>query len=289
MASDTPAHDGTSGSLRDRLGFPHLLATTLVLVAATILLGVATKASGAGLACEANWPLCDGGLLNLFPAGFPSFFEWIHRVVAMIAGIFIVAVAVVAWRTAVDRRIAWAVTLGAALTPIQVILGRETVRQYEITILNLHFWAAIVIFLLFAASTVAVWSDRFGRKHATAALGIAAALVPVQMVFSPLVIDSYTPVIQTIQYAISLALLFSIVVAAIVGARHVGRRLATVLAATPVLGLVVVYAGRESVMNLNDPLVQLAYLVVTTVVFLTFVATAVATRRSSVVVRSSGA
>jgi len=38
--------------LIDRFSYPHLLTATLALVAATILLGVAAKATGSGLACE---------------------------------------------------------------------------------------------------------------------------------------------------------------------------------------------------------------------------------------------
>ena len=78
--------------------FRYLVAATTAFVFATVLLGVATKSYGAGLACKARWPICDGGLLNLFPASFPSFFEWIHRVVAGVGGLFIVGTALESWR-----------------------------------------------------------------------------------------------------------------------------------------------------------------------------------------------
>ena len=268
MSHDTQSAGSRLGSIGDRIGVVHLLASTLILVVATILLGVATKAAGAGLACEANWPVCDGGLLNLFPANVPSFFEWIHRVVAMVAGFFIVGTAVAAWRGAVtDRRVVWAVTLGMVLTPIQVLLGRETVLAYEMTVLNLHFWTAVVIFVLFAASAVLVSLDHLTLRHVRWSLGVGTILVPLQVLLSPLVIDSYTPVIQTTQYAFTLALLFAVIVAAIVGSHHatgrVGRGLVLSL---PPLAVALTYFGREAVMAF-DPAVDLVYLGVTGLTF----------------------
>jgi cytochrome c oxidase assembly protein subunit 15 len=41
--------------------FRRAVTATAVLVYLTVLLGVSTKAAGAGLACAARWPLCDGG------------------------------------------------------------------------------------------------------------------------------------------------------------------------------------------------------------------------------------
>ncbi len=262
MSSTTATHTRTLTALRRRVGYPHLLATTLVLVVATILLGVATRAAGAGLACDANWPLCDGGVLNLFPAGFPSFFEWIHRVVAMVAGVFIVGAAVQAWRGSAGKLVTWAVTIGLVLTPIQVSLGRETVLSYDLTVLNLHFWTAIAIFVCFAAATVLVWEHRIEATRVPLALGVATLLVPVQIVFSPLVIESYTPVMHTLQDSVTLALLFASLVAGIVGAIRFDGYRSRALTVTPLLGLVVIYLGREAVMGF-DPLVDFIYLVAT--------------------------
>ncbi|GAB3037505.1 COX15/CtaA family protein [Natronobiforma cellulositropha] len=262
MSFDTHTSDSRGPSF-GRFGFPHLLAATVALVAATILLGVAAKATGSGLACDANWPLCDGGILNLFPANFPSFFEWIHRVVAMVAGVFIVATAVVAWLGAVtDRRITAAITLGLVLTPIQVFLGRETVLSYELTILSLHFWTAVVIFVLFVASAVLVWADRITTRHVSGALALGAAMVPLHVLLSPLFIGTYTSVIQTTQYAVVLTLLASVILAAIVTARrYERRRVSGVVLSTPLAALAVLVLGRRSVMAFA-PALDVLYVVV---------------------------
>ncbi|WP_114577522.1 COX15/CtaA family protein [Saliphagus sp. LR7] len=263
-----------------RAGFPHLLAATVVLVTATILLGVAAKATGSGLACQANWPLCDGGLLNLFPANFPSFFEWIHRVVAMVAGFFIVGTALAAWWGAVaDPRVRYAVTLGLLLTPVQVLLGRETVLTYEMTILSLHFWTAVAIFALFAVAVVLVWAPSLSAGHVTAAMAIGAAAVPVHVALSPLFIGSYTAVIQTAQYAAVLALLTAVIVGAIVGRRRYdGRPARAVVLAAPALAVAVLVLGRRAVMTFA-PALDALYLFASVALFATLAAGVALARR----------
>lgn len=246
-----------------RVGFEHLLLVTLGFVAATILLGVAAKATASGLACDANWPVCDGGLLNLFPETVPSFFEWIHRVVAMVAGLFIVGTAIVAFlQDSVGRTVTGAILAGTILTPIQVYLGRETVLSYEMLVLSLHFWTAIIIFVLFAAAAVAVWAETIGPRHVTGALLLGAITVPLHAVVSPIVIGTYTPVVQTIQYAVILALLSAVVLVATIGPRRFPQRhLRATFAAVVMLTVSLTVLGRQSVMTLS-PTLDLAYLLV---------------------------
>jgi len=166
-------------SLIDRFSYPHLLTATLALVAATILLGVAAKATGSGLACEANWPRCDAGPYNLLPGSMPSFYEWFHRFVSMFAGFAIVGSALAAWRLPdVDRRVTGLVVAGMVLTPVQVALGRETVQQYTMDILSLHFWTAVTIFTLFLIATVLVWAPRLTGTHVTGALALGIVALP---------------------------------------------------------------------------------------------------------------
>ncbi|WP_312854303.1 COX15/CtaA family protein [Natronococcus sp. JC468] len=242
-----------------RFGFPHLLAATLALVASTILLGVAAKATGSGLACQANWPQCDAGPYNLFPANLPSFYEWFHRFVAMFAGFAIIGSAVAAWRSpSVDRRVTALVVGGMVLTPIQVVLGRETVTQYTMDILSLHFWTAVTIFSMFVVATVLVWSDSLRASHVTAALGLGALAVPAHVALSPLevsLISNYSPTTQLLQYGATLALLAGVIVAAMGGRwRFDDRRLSGLLSVSAVLALVVAYLGRRAVMTYSATL-----------------------------------
>jgi cytochrome c oxidase assembly protein subunit 15 len=252
------------GPLCSRFRFRHLLVLTLGLVAATIVLGVAAKATGSGLACEARWPRCDGGPFNLFPASLPSFYEWIHRFVAMFAGFGIVGSALAAWRLpSVGRRVTGLVLAGALLTPVQVYLGRATVFQYRMGILSLHFWTAILIFSTFLVATVLVRSPALSAGHVTAALGLGVAVLPVHVALSPVewgLVSTYSPTVQLLQYAVTLLLLAAVIVAAMgARARFEGRRLAALLAVAGALALVVAYLGRRTVMTVS-PVLDVLYL-----------------------------
>ncbi|WP_436343935.1 cytochrome oxidase assembly protein [Natronorubrum sp. FCH18a] len=272
MSTDSHTSRPVVRPLIERFGFPQLLATTLVLVAATILLGVAAKATGSGLACEQNWPLCDAGPYNAFPANLPSFYEWFHRFVAMFAGLAIIGTAAAAWRLPdVDRRVAVLVVMGAILTPIQVVLGRETVTQYTMDILQLHFWTAVLIFVLFVVATVLVWAPRLTAGHVTGALALGALSLPFHVALSPFAlgdITSYGPSMQMAQYGVTLALLATVIVAVMIGRRRFQNgRLTGLLSATAGLTLVVVFLGRQAV----NPAFDYVYLATAALLFLTLV------------------
>ena len=259
-----------------RFRFRHLLSLTLGLVAATILLGVAAKATGSGLACQAQWPQCDTGPFDLFPASLPSFYEWIHRFVAMFAGFAIVGSALAAWRLpSVDRRVAGLVVGGALLVPIQVYLGRATVFQYRMEILSVHFWTAVLIFSVFAVAAVLVWSSALGAGHVTAALGLGLAALPAHVAFSPTdlgLVTEYSPTVQLLQYGVTLALLASVIVASLVGRwRLDDRRLSGFLVGTGLLAVVVAYLGRRTVMTFSSALDSL-YLGLVGILAVAFVA-----------------
>ncbi|MFP8952597.1 cytochrome oxidase assembly protein [Natrialbaceae archaeon A-arb3/5] len=271
MSTDTRASRLVVRPLINRFGFRHLLVTTLVLVSATILLGIAAKATGSGLACEANWPQCDAGPYNLLPANLPSFYEWFHRFVAMFAGFAIIGSALAAWRApSIDRRVVALVVLGMILTPIQVILGRETVLQYEMAILSLHFWTAVLIFALFVVATVLVWQSRLTRTHVTAALALGIISLPLHVVLSPAVgshTATYSPTVQMVQYGVTLALLGSAIVAAMVGWNEFDdRRTGLALAAMPPLVVFVLLFGRQAV----SPAVELPYFAAATALLAVF-------------------
>jgi len=279
VSYDNHTPDSRLRSLTDRFDFTHLLTTTLVLVAATILLGVAAKATGSGLACQANWPQCDAGPYNLLPANLPSFYEWFHRFVAMFAGFAIVGSALAAWRLPdIDRRVTGLVVLGMLLTPVQVALGRETVTQYTMDILSLHFWTAVTIFTLFLVATVLVWAPRLTRTHVTGALAIGIVALPAHVILSPAVdvgIEVYSPTMQLIQYAVTLTLLGAAIVAAMVGRRRLSGQSVTPLLVAPPLVVLVLFFGRQAV----NPALEMPYLGAAAALLVTFLAGMAFTRR----------
>jgi len=257
-----------------------LLSTGLVYL--TVLLGVSTRATAAGLACNANWPLCDGGLLNLFPATMPSAFEWIHRVIAMFAGFAIVGTAVLSYRDGAPRRIMGVIALGTLLLPLQVILGRETVVSFVPEVLAAHYWTAMGIYGLFVTAAVWAYVDAVSFRHVRRALFAGFALLPAVVILGPPVIGTYTAPIQATQYAILLPAFAALLLAAIGGWRlgpdRAGFR--ALLAAGAGLLPVVVYLMRQSIVSPADSAFTVTYPYAALLLFLVVGAATVQSYRS---------
>ncbi|HEX4744152.1 MAG TPA: COX15/CtaA family protein, partial [Candidatus Limnocylindria bacterium] len=86
--------------------------------------GGIVRATGSGMGCADDWPLCQGSLLPMAEAG--SVIEWLHRALALLSGI---TVFVVAW-LAVRHYRGRAMGLAFAAVPLfllQAILGAITV------------------------------------------------------------------------------------------------------------------------------------------------------------------
>lgn len=209
--------------LRDRLGLGHLLAGTTGLTGLLIVLGVYTAASGAGLACQQQWPLCDGGLL---PQTVPSFIEWLHRFVAMIAGFVILGAAGATWVTDAERRTRLAATAAVALLPLQVILGGATVTiegavpwGYTPSVHALHLGAALSIFSGLLLSTLWSVEGRLPPGRTRGALGAALAALVASLPVARGVGLQYTTGAQTVYYALCLTC-FAALLTAVVWARE---------------------------------------------------------------------
>lgn len=177
-----------------------------------VLLGVYTAADGAGLTCAGRWPLCDGAVFGLFPANWPSFVEWFHRLWAMVTGFVVVGTTVRSFRQGVEKRVRYAL-LGATLVlPSQIVLGALTVTKYELLILLAHFVTAFTILtLLFAAATWANESTLERRARTQTALALAAGLFPVYVLLSPRLVFVYSELVQVGFYAVGMAIYAALV------------------------------------------------------------------------------
>lgn len=182
--------------------FPRLMSVAAGLTFSLILIGIYTAVAGAGLTCEGRWPLCDGWL-GLFPANWPSFIEWFHRLIAMPTGFLLLGLTVAAWRGDQPRRVRYALTAAVAILPTQIVLGGLTVTQYEIAILTAHFVTAVLIFTCVVAATAWSLADRFDRPDRTAAVAVAG-LVPVFAVVTPFVVSLGSIRLHMLYYGIGL-------------------------------------------------------------------------------------
>jgi len=231
-----------SERLRDRLGVGHLLAGTTALTGLLIVLGVYTAASGAGLACQQQWPLCDGGLL---PQTIPSFIEWAHRFVAMLTGFVILGAAAATWRYGSERRTRLAATTAVALLPLQVILGGATVTVegaipwgYSPSVHALHLGAALSIFSALTLATLWSFDGRLPAGRTRGALAAALGALLAGLPFAREIGIQYTTGVQTIYYALCLTC-FAALLTAAVWAREEGWPAATRRLALAALPLVV--------------------------------------------------
>lgn len=192
------------------MDFRRLLLVTTVSTALTALVGVLTATTGAGLTCEARWPLCDGAVFGLFPANFMSFVEWSHRLVAMITGFLIIGSAIAAYRGDHQRRIRFA-TLGALLlTPIQVVFGaftvlvHEFVFGYSIVVLTLHFSLASLILASLVAATVWAYAEAGGVSLASIERAGALVLLafPLLIALTPRLFVTFGEIAQFVYYGL---------------------------------------------------------------------------------------
>lgn len=190
----------------DRL---HLLViSTTVATFALILLGIYTAAVGAGLTCDARWPLCDGAVFGLFPANWPSFVEWFHRLVAMIVGFMILGSAYALYRRGVDRTVMAVMTGVVVLLPLQIWLGAETVLGYEVLVLILHFLTAFAIYLgLLYVTLRLIGRNRFGRRRIRRIGLLVLLLIPLLVLVSPTVIAAHSGLYQMAYNGIGLAII----------------------------------------------------------------------------------
>ncbi|ESS06158.1 MAG: uncharacterized protein required for cytochrome oxidase assembly [uncultured archaeon A07HB70] len=246
------------------LTFPRLAAFTAATTLTLVSLGVYTAATGAGLACSAQWPLCDGGVL---PQSVPSFIEWFHRLVAMVAGFLILGVAAWSWRAPEsDRRTALVATAAAVLLPLQVSVGAVTVTLsgmvpggYAVPTQAAHLAVALCIFTALTVTSLRTLEgsyDDTGRERARRALLAAAAVVAVAALFSRVVpLVPYLPAAQATFVGVGLAGYASLVAAVRwLPARSAARVAALVAAAAVLVALVlgrdvVIYTAAARVVN----------------------------------------
>jgi len=107
--------------------FQKLAALTLGTAILLVTVGVVVRATDSGLGCP-DWPLCHGQILPALDDA-KAWIEWVHRTIAVIIGLEIVGLAILALLDHRDRRSLLWPSLGAvALVGFQAWLGRETVR-----------------------------------------------------------------------------------------------------------------------------------------------------------------
>jgi protoheme IX farnesyltransferase len=178
----SPSHPGGSVTR-----FQKLVAATLAMTLALVIVGVIVRATDSGLGCP-DWPFCYGQIIP--PLEFKAWAEWIHRLIAAVIGIMVLGVAVLAVVDHRDRRSLLVPSLGAVgLVLFQAWLGRETVRLGNSgASVTAHLAAAMALagllaFLLVRASYPAHLPRRGRSQRFTLLAAFTAASTFVLLVF----------------------------------------------------------------------------------------------------------
>lgn len=192
-----------------------LLLATAGLTYLLLLIGIYTAASGAGLTCEGRWPLCDGAVFGLVPANWPSFIEWFHRLIAMVAGFVVIGATYGAWRWQDDRRIRLGMTVALALYPLQALLGAGTVLDYSLLYLTAHFLTALVIFSSITVATLWYLPELATLSRVRYTLLAVVGLFPVLIALSPGTLIAHTAAVQAVYYAVGLGMFAALLAVAV--------------------------------------------------------------------------
>ncbi len=167
--------------------FQKLVAATLAMTLALVIVGVIVRATGSGLGCP-DWPFCYGQVIP--PLEFKAWAEWIHRLIAAVIGVMVLGVAVLALVDHRDRPSLVAASLGAvALVVFQAWLGRETVRLGNSgASVTAHLAAAMAVagllaFLLVRAGYPARLPARGDSQRLTILIAFAAVATFAMLIF----------------------------------------------------------------------------------------------------------
>ncbi len=156
--------------------FQKITAVAIAWTLALVTIGVLVRATDSGLGCP-DWPLCYGQLLPPLD-DYKAWFEWIHRTVAAVLGLLILAVAAFAVIDHRDRpSLLWPALGAVALVLFQAWLGRETVRLGNSgESVTAHLAAAMLLLgLLVFVFVRSLYAARFGGRGASQRFALLAA------------------------------------------------------------------------------------------------------------------
>ena len=160
----------------------HRLALATTFVCFLLLLaGGLVHATGSGMACGPDWPLCKGEAFPVMEGGV--LFEHGHRLIAATVTTLTVVLAVVLW-----TRRRWWIGVGAvALVIVQALLGALTVRwNLPMAIKTVHLAVSMAFFCFLILISFRSNPDYVRGEHGRL-VGVAAVAVYLQILLGAFV------------------------------------------------------------------------------------------------------
>ena len=145
-----------AGGALDR--FPILMLGVVLAAYALLLTGSYVATSGATASCGQSWPLCQG---QLVPEGYYPAMHMLHRVAALLVGVLIATVLVLAWRRKYKRRaLGWTVVAVGALFLAEVLVGASVLWMgFPLAARLLHLSLATLVWAGLAALAVLAYTS----------------------------------------------------------------------------------------------------------------------------------
>lgn len=147
--------------------FRVMAFSTAALTLGLIIFGAVVRVTDSGLGCGSDWPLCNG---TIFPPldNVTAWIEWLHRLFALLIGIFGLGMLGLAWRAyrRSNRAVLNTVALAAVLFVVQSALGAfVVVLDLPPTFVTLHLGTSMLLLGALIASWLLAWLRPIPRQR----------------------------------------------------------------------------------------------------------------------------
>jgi len=147
----------------------YLVYLTGLSTYALIVWGGYVTLGGYGLGCGTYWPSCNGVMFPSAAWTYPAIVEYVHRILTIVTGIFLLISTMVVWRmkprpTGTSRALALAIVL----LVVQSLLGGDvvvTALDPVITTVHLAFATAVLATIVFACAFMYTWEKSTTRSR----------------------------------------------------------------------------------------------------------------------------
>ena len=168
--------------------FQRLALSAAVTTFLLVVVGAVVRSTGSGMGCP-DWPTCHGALIPPL-SDTAAWIEWVHRTIAVVVGLLVLALVVVAFRSQRQTRSLVVASVAAlVVTLFQAYLGKVTVDTNNAgEWVTAHLATAMILlglltFIVVRARYPARLPERGAAQRLTLAVVFAAACVYALLLF----------------------------------------------------------------------------------------------------------